>query len=289
MPQNLLRWACASLFLGSAWLTYVQGFPSRSLFWDEAMFRPLVERLGMDWQWWVASPEMGEALVKLDFLISTWWILGALALVLMVYLPRKLVIFFVVTGGALLLAQWLLNSKENFWRVGYLVEHAAQVGTPFLLLYAWSVAHPAKMLRWLSILVALTFIGHGLYAVGFHPVPPHFVLMTTEAFDFLRGTNEVAVHSVDLARRALWIVGLLDLVAAIILLLPNQKAKRIALYWIIPWAVLTTLARLWSGAQFGSWATYLSYWIPEFLIRIPHVVLPLLLFLANSRQQPART
>lgn len=287
--DRYLRWACFFIFLGKGLLIYLFGYPSRTLLWHEGFFRPIVELFGANWNWWVSSEAVEAAIVRADLLISLCWIMGAIALVAERFLPRRLIKSLVFIGGLLLIFELLLNAKENFWRVGYIIEHAAQVGTPFLLLYVWKQAKAAALIRWLSLLVALTFIGHGLYAMAVHPLPPHFILMLTESLGFIFGTGEVAGDStVSWARTLLWVVGVLDVLAAILLLLPQAKIKRFALGWIIPWAILTTLARLVAGSQFGSWSNYFGYWMPEFLIRIAHVALPLLLLSLLSTYKTER-
>jgi len=124
--------------------------------------------------------------------------------------------------------------------------------------------------------IAFTFIGHGFYAAGIHPVPANFVMMTQSGL----GVGESA------ARSMLLTVGVLDFAAAGLLLLPWKRAWYIALSWIIPWAILTTLARLWSYGGLVDGHTLFTQWIPEVIIRLPHVLVPmaLLLFLQARTQ-----
>lgn len=127
----------------------------------------------------------------------------------------------------------------------------------------------------LRLLIALTFIGHGLYAAGIHAVPANFVLMTQASL----GLSE------SLARQLLLGVGWLDFIAAFLLLLPWRRCWLLALVWIVPWAMLTTLARLWSYGGLVSAATLLTQWLPETIVRLPHVLIPLaLLFWARSQE-----
>ncbi|MEO0731962.1 MAG: hypothetical protein AAFZ52_03935 [Bacteroidota bacterium] len=122
--------------------------------------------------------------------------------------------------------------------------------------------------RALRLLIALTFVGHGLYALGFHPVPAHFILMTQAGL----GVGE------ETARNLLFVVGWLDILAALLLVIPSPKTQKLALYWIIPWAILTTLARLWSYGGLVPWETLLTQWLPEVIRRLPHVLVPLALW-----------
>ncbi|WP_020567890.1 hypothetical protein [Neolewinella persica] len=125
-----------------------------------------------------------------------------------------------------------------------------------------------EAVRVTTCLVALTFIGHGFYAAGVHPVPASFVMMTQASL----GVGE------GVARNLLFSAGLLDFMAAALLLIPRNKAMLIALCWIIPWAILTTLARWWSYQGIVEWNTLLTQWLPEVIIRLPHVLVPLVLW-----------
>ncbi|PHI18835.1 hypothetical protein CEQ90_15910 [Lewinellaceae bacterium SD302] len=276
-PNPYLRWSNICLLAGFGWLVYRRGMPWRNLVWDEGAFQPLLELIGVDWGWWVSSPAVEVGLLRLDWLVIIICWLGGLALLLVQRTPKQIRNFFLATTGSILLLNLLLNTKGNFWRVGYFIEHAAQVATPFLLLYLATLTRRSSLTWWLKIVIALTFIGHGLFALGVHPVPPHFVLMTTEGLSFM-GISKVAMGEVTAAKLFLFTVGIMDLLAALLLLLPGKKWMKAALCWIIPWAILTTLARLWSGGQFSSGISFWSYWVPEFLVRVPHVLLPVLLW-----------
>jgi len=128
-------------------------------------------------------------------------------------------------GGAfaILLSINLLVWKEHFWQVGQLLELSVLTASPLVYLYygaagAQQRASAYRLIRWL---IALTFIGHGLYAVGFHAVPANFVLMVQAGL----GVGE------GVARDLLLMVGFLDFIAAALLLLPFREARRAALLW----------------------------------------------------------
>lgn len=269
-----------SLFIGFAVIAWLRGLPWRNLIWDQGMFEPIVVLFGSNWSDWVSSPDIERNLLRLDHVVSIIWLLGGMGVLVGKRLPEGFLRLLLWLGGICLLIHFTLAAKGQFWRIGYILEHSLQVATPFLLLI-WLQQKGRDLKRQqvqiLAVLTAFTFIGHGLFALGYHPLPAHFVLMTTEGLDFIL-TDEVAASKVSIAKGFLTVVGILDLIAGALLLLPGNKWKQVALYWVLPWAVLTTLARLWSGAQFSSVANYLTYWIPEFLIRVPHVVLPYLLW-----------
>lgn len=273
----LLRLAAAGLFVGATLKAYFYGLPWRNLVWDEELFGPLVHLFYGGWGEWVNDPAVDRSLVGLDYAAAAVYAFAALAVMLRRRLQSRFWRAFIFAAGLLIFTDYALAAKAQFFRIGYLVEHALRLATPFLLLAWWPprpTGRETYLLRWL---VALTFFGHGLYALGIHPVPQHFVLMTTEGLHFIL-TGEVANSPVEAARYFLLAVGILDVLVAVLLVIPSSRTGRLALYWVLPWAILTTLARLWASFHFSSTENYLTYWLPEFLLRWPHVALPALLW-----------
>ncbi len=131
-------------------------------------------------------------------------------------------------------------------------------------------------LFWMKLALAATFIGHGLYAIGFHPLPGNFIDMMIKGF----GMTE------SIAKTTLWIIGWLDILAAIALLcfplISSRKGKQIymiALYYTLIWGFLTALARVYTNVAWSSGWYSLKQWLPEFLMRFPHFLIPLTLIL----------
>lgn len=284
---SLFQFACVFALLGLGLRGVLHDLPLRALVWDAAWFGFVPDLLGMSWTDWVTSARVDRWVEAIDFALGC----GLCFLALFIMLPsffttRSLPRFFrrafnrVHWVACLPLFIALLNWKAHFWQIGQLLESALLVGiVPLYVLSLWSAMPPA-IRRWFHfvtrLLVALTFTGHGLYAIGFHAVPAHFVMMTQSGL----GLGEFG------ARRFLFGVGILDFVAAALLMLPSNRAQRIALGWIIPWALLTTLARVWSYGGLVSTHTLLTQWLPETIIRLPHILVPLaLLFRAGPRVQ----
>ena len=92
----------------------------------------------------------------------------------------------------------------------------------------------------------------------------------------------------ETARGLLFVVGVLDFGAALLLLLPYRTGWRVALAWILPWALLTTLARLWSYGGIVETETLLLQWFPQTLRRFPHVLIPLVLYFRMSNDNTSR-
>ena len=274
----LLRLAAAGVCLGLAATALFYDLPLRALLWDEQWWGWFAAALGYDWKEWVTSPLVDQWIVYL--IKGLGGVLGASGLLLL-WQPRPKLA--VGAASFILLIQHFLQWKTHFWQIGQLLELGLQTAAPALLLGWLFLSDEARKASanvvarnlhrfWfvVRLLIAATFIGHGLYAVGIYPVPAAFILMTQAGL----GVTEAV------ARNLLVLVGILDFLAAIVLLLPGRKPQLIALGWIIPWAILTSLARLWSYGGLVTVDTLLWQWLPELVRRLPHVLIPLALWRA---------
>ena len=175
--------------------------------------------------------------------------------------------------GILAYAQYV-NSQ---FQLPMLIEHGGQMLMPLVLVCAlWKGAqHPAT--KWLTcIAVVMTFAGHGAYAVGFWPTPATFHAMTS----LILGVEY------ETATQFLLVAGTLDFVVCVALFLPWLR-RSAALYAAV-WGMLTALARPVAGMS-----TTLIYWgadqyLHETILRAPHFMLPLFLFLAWKKTDPSR-
>ncbi|XOV67404.1 MAG: hypothetical protein ACFHU9_17450 [Fluviicola sp.] len=170
------------------------------------------------------------------------------------------------------------DSWSSFQTSGYvpeqLIEHATKLLLPVLIFLLnqpfWTRERTQISLK---IIVALTFIGHGLFAVGWHYVPGSFHTMTTSILGI----------SGNQASTFLCTVGTLDFIAAACLFLPNPFYKP-ALIYLVLWGSLTTLARTAfpiSTLDFDIQSIYTG--IAGTIYRFPHAMLPMLLFAYTYR------
>ena len=279
-----LRCAAVAALLGAGWLALTSGLSLRELVWDEAAFGLVPSAFGFSWSEWVTSAAVDRGITLTEKAVGVVFILFAGLLAL-----RRKAFFglttLVAASAALLFLRAFLFWKGHFYQVGALLETCIQTLAPLLYVLFWvglnrlgteNKQRPSGNVFWFLIrfAVALTFVGHGLYAIGFHPVPAHFVFMTQAGL----GVGE------GVARQLLFGVGVLDFLAAALLLLPWRRAWFAGLVWIVPWAVLTTFARVWSYGGFVGFDTLLTQWLPQMVVRFPHVLLPLaLLFWARSQ------
>lgn len=237
---------------------------------------------GMPWVEWVSHPRVEAGI---DGLILAFGLLyAACALAVLPGFRREAArnpmsrgrAWLIAAGGLGLFLLALLQAKEKFWRFGELIEYTSQWMAPALLLLHAARRPPALIARLGRAAVAATFAGHGLYAVGFHPVPGPYIDMVIQHL----GVSEAAARALLLA------IGGLDFAVAAAMLLPSRYARPFLAY-AAAWGALTALARLTAGFDATMEGFGAVRWIPEILVRVPHAGVPLfLLALARELDRP---
>ncbi len=179
----------------------------------------------------------------------------------------------ILLGSGLLFFLAILYFKEKFYQWGELIEYALQFGSPLIL-----VLILRKALSWrqldlaLRLLIVGTFLGHGLYAIGYYPVPGHFLDMTMAFFNL---QNEQAMMLLKIA-------GVLDLVI-VAGLLSGLRFYSLASYAAL-WGSVTALARVVCNVSlepfiWSQLSSDLVQWLPEVLYRVCHGLGPVALIL----------
>lgn len=269
---SLLRLSSFTVFLGRAWQHLFWDPPFRVLLWDEDLLKPVVENVfGVPWQVYVTSPAVD---VAIQFLIRSLGVLYVLCagLSLGMAKEKKWGGWLLLLGSLNLVFLAFLYTMERFFQMGQFIEYAAQAGAPFLL---WIVLFrqwkDSRVLFLLKLIVALTFTGHGLYAVGYYPLPGAFIDMT---ISILGVSEKMAVALLKLA-------GVLDLTLAVAIFLP--KVSLPFLLYATVWGLLTTLARPVANVDTAFLLSSIHTWLPEMIYRLPHVGVPLAAALWESK------
>lgn len=151
---------------------------------------------------------------------------------------------------------------------GMAIEHSLQMVTPIALFLA--LGPSLSLPKWkvlVSVASALTFIGHGFYAAGIHPVPLSYQNMT---MNILGVTQETAI-------RLLSVAGWLDIIVAIGVFIP--KVRFVAIIYLVLWGGATALARIVAHIDLNAAGYALDPWAFETMVRTSHWLLPLLLLL----------
>ena len=151
-------------------------------------------------------------------------------------------------------------------------EYASQVLSPIFLaiaIYQTEQLKSKSFMRWKQVAtVALTFFSHGLYALDVYPRPASFVEMTTRSLGVSEG----------FAENFLLGAGILDMLVTVGIFLGNYSKVFIA--WCIIWGFFTALARTWAYVELGpDLGALLVEYIPHTLYRMPHTLIPLLLWM----------
>ncbi len=266
-PTRLLQLFCFLVFAGRAWQFLVWDAPFRTLLWDQAWMEGVVNFFGMSWQEYATSLRT-DLMIQLTIRATgVYFVLCAVA-TLLVTKPNRFIRVFVALGSIPLFLLALLYCKEKFFHVSQFVEYASQFCAPvFLYLLVGKEIDLKKLVGWMKVAVALTFVAHGLYALGYYPRPGVFVDMVINTF----GVSEAFAHAF------IWWAGVLDLIVAVMLFVP--QATRFALLYTCVWGFVTAGARYVGAVDFNFFWDTTNQYLLQTLYRLVHGGLPLVAFL----------
>ncbi len=271
---RLLQIFTASIFIGRGWQHLFWDVPFRELLWDEHLMTPVIQFFGSTWNTYISNLQITY---WLDFSVQ---IIGVFYLFLggavFAVAPNRLWIKNLIwISSFFLFCLTLLYWKEHFYRIGQLIEYTLQWATPILLIIAvYHTKNNVKLRFWIKITVALTFMGHGLYALGYYPIPGSFIQMILDVFAL--NNSEAATF--------LMLIGILDFVVTLGLFLP--KVWQFSVWYCILWGFATAFARIIANFDLNMPLESLHQWFYETIYRLPHGGIPLLLwFLMRDEQQ----
>jgi hypothetical protein len=270
---NILRITCFCIFAGRAWQHLVWDAPFRTLLWDQEWMQHIIESItSMTWEEYTTSPLVDtyiQGAIK-----ATGWFYAVCAM-LSLFISRNMKrTGYVLIGGALSLSFLaFLDYKEKFYEAGMLLEHLVQVSAPLFLFAAlFTKVQAKKLMVYAKAALALTFIGHGLYAWGYYPQPGPFIDMLINIMHFSEST----------ARIILQVAAILDFAVAILIFIP--RAARPALLYCIAWGGLTATARIASGFDSNFIAQSLNQYTFEVMFRLSHALVPMWVFYTEGKR-----
>lgn len=176
--------------------------------------------------------------------------------------------YLLLPASALLMTTSYASFVESGYVPEQLIEHAIKLFTPVVLFRQFVITPipTEEAVISLKVLVALTFIGHGIFALGAHYVPSGFVDMTT-------GILGISIPNTYLF---LNVVGYLDILCAVLVFV-KFPIKPVYFYLIL-WGLITALARFVYGLLINEGSVMeMAYWTSSMLYRLPHGIIPLLL------------
>lgn len=271
----LIKFSTFFVFFGRAWQHLFWDAPYRSLLWDEGLLKPVVEALsGVSWTDYVTATTTDTWIQNIIFYTGVLYLLAAISVLVYEKYQHKLLRMLIIFGGANLVFLSFLLMKEKFYHFAQFFEHAIQFSLPFVLLYhVREDRNEQQLLLFLKALVAIVFVSHGLYAIGYYPVPGNFVDMVMGIFPL----------SESQAKTFLSIAGFMDFLVAFYIFVP--RATSAALWYAVVWGLLTAFARIVSGFQIDfPWQTIHQELLGT-LYRLGHGLVPLVVLLMHRNQK----
>jgi hypothetical protein len=263
----LMRWLLIALILGWAWQMFRWSIPLRSLLWNQELMEGLIQNwFGITWAEYAGNPLASRVIDRIQYGLGAVFLLSGLGALFLPISWRKLRWSLGITASLILLFVFYLLFREQFYRWGNLVEHSIQMTLP--ILFCWVVYRQSdpKLIWLMKAVIALTFLGHGLYAIGYYPVPGKYIDMLVS----IVGLKEAQCLVV------LKIAGVLDVLVAVLIWFP--RLTRYVLYYAIVWGSLTALARVVAYWEWAMWVSSLDQWLNQTLIRLGHGGVPLALY-----------
>ncbi|PXA04784.1 hypothetical protein DDZ13_06350 [Coraliomargarita sinensis] len=267
---GILRLGSCACFLGWAWQHLRWGGPYDAVLWNPNYCGWLADLLGVSWEAYVAEVVTDSRILFGVRLLGFFY--AALAVVSITARRDRFVQLSFLALGSLGLA-FLTFCK--FINSGYvaaiLVEQGGQVLAPWVLLLALQRGVKDHLTIGLAIIAfCATFVGHGIYAIGWAPTPGHFYGLTY-------GILRTGAEATDLFLK---FAGVMDFLVCAALVVP--PLRRIGLAYAALWGLLTSLSRPAAGMSLA-----LPWWgadqfLHEAVYRMPHITLPIFLFLAFS-------
>ncbi|MCB0651715.1 MAG: hypothetical protein KDC85_10605 [Saprospiraceae bacterium] len=275
---RLMQFGVFFIFLGRAWQHWFYEAPYRELLWDQGRMEWIIHKfLGLTWTEWVTNPQYDAGITSFINGMGIFYLLCALS-VLGVKKYPKITSPFIITGGISLIFLAGLYFKQKLYTPGEFIEYTLQFSSPFIL---WHLVKSGgltpRLVMALKIAVALTFVGHGLYAVNYYPRPANFLVMCMNILPI----NE------DQAANFLSVVGTLDFISVLLIFLPFRKAVLVGLIYASIWGVATALARPWAYFYWIYWEDSLHRWLFEAAFRLIHGLGPFVLLLYYWKGNPA--
>lgn len=268
----LLKTLVFCLFLGRAWQGLFWDLPLRTFFWDQSLLEGVVTTItGDTWQNYVTnkSVNIDEFINILGTIMGGFWLFCAI-IVLFLKESWKFGKWLLYIGACSLFILSFLYFKDKFWQVGQFFEYATQVTAPLVLAHVvYGGKNTPRFRIALKIIIATTFVCHGLYAYAYYPQPSVWIQWCMDILYFEKDSS---------ARQFLIVMGILDFVAALLLFVPSKWLVRTAIWYCIIWGLLTSLARIVGNFYIEMFWQSLHQHAYESIYRLVHGGIPLLLW-----------
>ncbi|MCP4441822.1 MAG: hypothetical protein GY810_23190 [Aureispira sp.] len=268
----LLQILTITIFIGRAWQGIFWDLPLRSLLWDQNLMQGIVESIyNGSWHEYVTDPKVDTFINNLGVTFGVFWAICA-SIILVLKPNRKWLRIPIYIGAALLIGLAFLYWKSKYYALGQLFEYSIQISTPILLVYAVLGGFNSHKFRGaLKVIIAISFICHGLYAYGYYPVPGPWLQWCLDVF---------MLPTESSAYTFLYLMGILDFLAAILIFF--RPTFNIAIWYCIIWGTMTALARIVANFYIDAPLYSLHQWGYETMFRLVHGGLPFFLWLISK-------
>ncbi|WP_439152379.1 hypothetical protein [Winogradskyella sp.] len=266
---TLVKLCAFFVFAGRAYQFYFFGAPFRAILWDESLLTPIVEGLfNHSWYDYATSIRVNRYIDSFTKICSFILLLSAFVCLLWEKLKiKKLKRIIVGLGLLILIILGVCLVKDKNYNFLQFFELSIQFAAPLVLLLNGNfIGDNKKLIFSLKLAIVLTFIPHGLFAMGLIYLPGHFLDMTIK----ILGIGE------QQATYFLFFVGFLDVALTILLFAP--RFSKYALLYMIFWGFLTALARLFAGfnSNFVTASIHGSAYL--MIYRLSHGIIPLVVY-----------
>ncbi|KAA5539229.1 hypothetical protein FYK55_25180 [Roseiconus nitratireducens] len=274
LPLFCLRLGAFLCFAGWTWVHYYWEGPYGVLLWQDSTFE-LATRLGLSWDEFVGSGADDGFVQK--WIARIWWLYLVCTVLTVTVRERSWIqMSALVAGSGLLVLLSYASFVASQRQLPMFVEHGGQMLIPILLVMALGLGPGHRVTVTTAIVaVIMTFAGHGSYAIGLWPTPGNFYAMTT----VILGVDY------ETAQALLRTAGVLDFLVCVGICIP--LVRRGSALYAAGWGFLTAIARPVAGMSWG-----LNYWggdqyLHEAVLRAPHFLIPMFLFLIWRRPRPS--
>lgn len=269
--QLILRLSVFFILLGRAYQFFFFGAPFRAILWDESFLSPIIESLlNMSWEEYASNTVYSD---RIDIFTQSCGILLFTGAIVALFWSKikfkvaKQLIISLCIGILFILGICIFKDKNySFLQI---FELLIQVTLPIVLLNLdnFKPERKDKISTILKIALSITFIAHGLYAMGIPFYPGHFIDMTIKITGFTE----------DQAKVFLTTAGALDVLAATLIYF--RRTMKFALCYILIWGLLTALARVVSSFNTSFILDSIHNSLYATIYRLPHGLIAVILFL----------
>jgi len=270
--SRMIQIALVLTLFARGWLTFFWDHPMRGLIWYEEWWEPVLQKyVSMSWaEFAMSSDSWISRLIKG---CGLWLMLTSVLVGVMRHVAPHYLRWSLVPVMGFMALDVFARFMEHDERLGMGIEFSLQAVMPLLFFMMLGRSPRWHIVQNLALLAtSLCFIGHGLFAVGYYPVPWEYQNMCMRFFRC--GAEE--------AKLFLLVMGCLDFVAVVLLAVP--RLRQLALGYMVVWGLATALARVLTHLEATQRWYGLDPWLLESLVRSSHWMVPLMLWCLFSRR-----